>query len=289
MRIVLWGLAAVIAAAVAGLAGFGGWVWFASEAHLKSFANPPAFAAAIPTDPATLAHGKHVAVTRGCIGCHGDKLQGAAHNWGELSVAPNLALYARRQSPAVFERALRHGIGHDGKAIYWMPSFNFARMTDADVAALYGYLRAAPVVEEKLPKASLSWKLRLKLALGKDAAVPAFVKLTPPLTFQADPNPAVRRGEYLAMTSCNECHGFGLRGESPFDPPGKGPPDLIMVAAYDKADFVRLMRTGKATGNRELRLMSGVARERFSHWNDQEVDDLYVFFGALNERASRAP
>ena len=285
MRIVLWIVAAIVVATV----GFAGWVWFASEAHLKSFAEPPRFSATIPNDPASLAHGEHIARTRGCIGCHGDKLQGASHNWGDLSVAPNLAKYARDQSPVVFERALRHGIGHQGKAIYWMPSYNFVRMSDADVAALYGYLRSAPVVEEKLPKASLSWKLRLKLALGQDAAVPAFIKMTPPLTFQTDPNPSVRRGEYLAMTSCNECHGFSLRGDNPFEPPGKAPPDLIMVAAYDKADFVKLMRTGKATGDREIRLMSPVARERFSHWTDQEVDDLYAFFGALSERASGTP
>lgn len=285
MRFVLWILAAPIAAAL----GFTGWVWFASEAHLKSFPETPKFIAAIRSDPATLAQGEHIARTRGCIGCHGDRLQGATHNWGELSVAPNLAKYAREQSPVVFERALRHGIGHQGKAIYWMPSYNFTRLNDADVAALFAYLRSAPVVEEKLPRANLSWKLRLKLALGQDAAVPAFIKQTPPLTFQADPNPSVRRGEYLAMTSCNECHGFSLRGDSPFDPPGKAPPDLIVVAAYDKADFVKLMRTGKAAGNREIRLMSPVARERFSHWTDQEVEDLYAFFGALNERAGKSP
>ena len=285
MRFVLWIVAAMIAAAV----GFAGWVWFASEAHLKSFADPPAFAAAIPTDPASLARGRHLAVTRGCTGCHGKQLQGDTAGGGPMmgqNVAPNLARMAREQAPASFERALRHGIGHDGRALYSMPAFNFVRMTDSDVAALIGYLRSAPVVEAKLPKPFLDWKIRYALATGADAAVPVFVKQTPPLTFQADPDPAVRRGEYLAMTSCNECHGFGLRGDNPFDPPGKAPPDLIMVAAYDKADFVTLMRTGKATGNRELRLMSEVARGRFSHFTDQEVDELYAFFGALEKRAN---
>ncbi|MDO9337852.1 MAG: c-type cytochrome [Caulobacter sp.] len=292
MRIILWGLATLVAAAVIGLGGFVGWVWFASEAHLKSFADPPAFTTPIPTDAASLARGKHIAITRGCTGCHGDRLEGEEHGhdaWFGQGVAPNLAKLARAESPAAFERGLRHGIDHTGHGVYSMPSFNFVRLSDADVAAVYAYLRSQPVVEAKLPKPFLSWKIRLALALGQDAAIPAFIKQVPPLSFQTDPDPAVRRGEYLAMTSCNECHGFGLRGDVPFVDVAQRPPDLTMVAAYDKADFVKLMRTGKATGNRELRLMSGVARDRFSHWTDSEVDDLYAFFGALNKRAAADP
>jgi len=40
------------------------------------------------------------------------------------------------------------------------------------------------------------------------------------------------------------------------------------------------MRKGKAAGNRELGMMSGVARGRFVHWSDAEVDDLYAFLQA---------
>jgi mono/diheme cytochrome c family protein len=292
MRTILWGLAGLVGAAVIGFGGFVGWVWFASEAHLTSFPEPSAFAAPIPTDAASLERGRHLAITRGCAGCHGKQFQGDTAGKGELmgqNVAPNLARLAREESPVLFERALRHGIGRDGRALYSMPSFNFARMTDADVAALYAYLRSVPVVEANLPKPFLDWKVRYALATGADGAIPVFIKQTPALSFQADPDPAVRRGEYLAMTSCNECHGFGLRGDNPFDPPGKAPPDLAMVGVWQKADFVTLMRTGKGAGGRELRLMSGVARGRFAHFTDQEVDDLYVFFGALNEQANGAP
>jgi cytochrome c1 len=37
------------------------------------------------------------------------------------------------------------------------------------------------------------------------------------------------------------------------------------------------MRTGKALGDRELPMMSGVARGRFVHFTDEEVRDLYAF------------
>lgn len=288
MRALLW-IVAVLAAGVAGLAG---WAWQASEAHLRSFPTPPAFGAPLPTDAASLERGRHIARTRGCNSCHGLQLEGAVFHegpFGERAVAPALSVLARRESPATLERAIRHGLGADGRALYSMPSYNFIRMTDADLAALIAYLRAAPAVEAKLPKAGLGWRIRWALATGADAATPAFIDKVPPLTWQGDSDPAVRRGEYLAMTSCNECHGFGLRGDSPFDVPGEGPPDLAMVASYDKADFVTLMRTGKAAGNRELRMMSNVARGRFAHWTNEEVDDLYAFLKAMGEKAAREP
>jgi mono/diheme cytochrome c family protein len=280
MRFFLTGLVLVLTA-VAGLAG---WVWLRSEAHLRSFASPPRFVAPIPTDAQSLQQGRRLTLTRGCAGCHGQSLTGEVfheESFGIRAVAPNLVTLARTQSPAVLERAIRHGIGHDGRALYSMPAYNFVRMSDTDLAALIGYLRSLPAGSTSLPKGHLGWPIRWALATGADAAVPAFVSKVPRLAWQDHPDPAVRRGEYLAMTSCNECHGLGLRGDDPFQAPGKGPPDLAMVASYDRGDFERLMRTGKAAGNREIRLMSRVARGRFSHWTPQEVDDLYAFFGAL--------
>ncbi len=264
-------------------AAFLAWVWGQSEAHFTSFDPPPAFAAAIPTDAAAIAQGRHLALTRGCIGCHGDRLQGEVFDDDPIegrAVAANLTRLVHDHGPAVFERALRHGIGHDGRALWSMPSYNFVALSDADVAALYAYARSLPVAATPLPAGWVGLP-RLAIALGDDAAIPAFLGKVPPLRWQRHPDPAVRRGEYLTMTSCTECHGFGLRGDDPFAPPGKGAPDLAIVASYDKADFTRLMRTGKAAGNRELRLMSRVARARFVHWTDSEVEDLYAFLSAL--------
>ncbi|MDF7774897.1 cytochrome c [Sphingomonas sp. AOB5] len=265
---------------------FLGWVWLASEAELRRFDPPMAFRQPIPTDAASIAKGEHIARTRGCFGCHGDALQGEVfgddpwYGYGR-AVAPNLARYAREHAPGVIEAAVRHGIGANGRALYSMPSFNFARMSDADMAALIAFLRTVPVREAALPAGYLGWQPRWDMARGQDHAIPFFTGKVPLLAKANDPRPEVRLGEYLAMTSCNECHGFSLRGDNPFDAPGKGPPDLAGAAGYDRAAFFRLMRTGKATGNRELRLMSGVARGRFVHWSDPEVDAIYAYLLTL--------
>lgn len=77
-------------------------------------------------------------------------------------------------------------------------------------------------------------------------------------------------GAYLARTSCTECHGHDLGG-------GDKAPDLRIAAGYSFEAFTGLMRQGTALGNRELPLMSQVARRRFHYFTDQELRGLYAY------------
>jgi mono/diheme cytochrome c family protein len=280
-RAFIWMGSAAGALVVAGLA-LTSWVWFASEAHLESFARPAPYLSPIPEDAASIARGEHLVMTRGCRGCHGDNLQGQ-QMWG-YAVAPNLGRLARQVSPAQFEAAVRHGIGHDGKALYEMPAFSFIRLRDEDLAALIAYLRTVPDASRELPDAVLPWKIRFDLARGTDQAIPGFLDRVPPLKHGGDD--ALARGEYIAMTTCIECHGFSLRADAPFG--DETAPDLIIVASYDFKAFAHLMRSGKALGERELPMMSGVARYRFVHFTDDEVRDLYSFLSDMAAHAAAA-
>jgi cytochrome c553 len=279
-RVAKWCLSILAASMVSAAAGFG-WVYAASQARLHSFPRPPPFDQPIPTDAMSIARGDHLVRTRGCRGCHGDELQGQAM-WG-YAVAPNLAQFAREHSGAVFEAALRHGIGADGNALYAMPSYNFLLLRDADVVDIIAYLRSVPVVPAVLPEPSLPWSIRWDLARGTDQPIAGFLAQVPPLEHAADADARFARGEYLAMTTCIECHGFSLHGDAPF---GEAiAPDLVVVAGYDEAAFASFLKTGIALGGRELPMMSGVARGRFAHLRDDEVRDLYAF---LSERVARA-
>ncbi|MBK6472036.1 MAG: c-type cytochrome [Betaproteobacteria bacterium] len=260
------------------------WVVLASEWHFRSFDRPAAFALAIPSDAAALSRGDHLVRTRGCRGCHGEDLAGQVM-WG-YAVAPNLPALARSESGATLEAAIRHGIGRDGRALFSMPSYNFVRLRDTDMADMLAYLRSVPVVEKALPGASLPWSVRFDIARGKDAAMPAYVPRVPPLRRSDDPDPRMARGEYLAMTTCNECHGLGLRADSPWE--GETAPDLVVIRAYDEAAFRRLMRLGIALGERELPMMSPVARGRFAHFSDEEVADVFAFLTDMSARAAAA-
>lgn len=277
-RLARW-LGGAIAVALFAVLALGCWVYLRSEAYLRSFERPPPFTLAIPDDDAARARGDHLVRTRGCRGCHGENLGGQVM-WG-YAVAPSLTLLAREISAADFEAALRHGIDHTGRAVRDMPSYNFLRLRDADVADIYAYLRSAPLVAEKLPAASLPWSIRWNLARDRDVAIAAVLSKVPPLRHAGEDSP-LSRGEYLAMTTCIECHGLTLHADSPFD--DESAPSLAVIAGYDEAAFKRLMRTGIALGERELPMMSGVARGRFAHFTDDEVRDLYVFLNALAAR-----
>jgi mono/diheme cytochrome c family protein len=278
-RFARWCLGITAALLISAVAGFG-WTYAASEARMHSFSRPPPFERPIPADANSIARGDHLVRTRGCRGCHGDQLQGQVM-WG-YAVAPNLAAYAREHSGAVFEAALRHGIAADGTAVYSMPSYNFVLLRDADVADIIAYLRSAPVVPAELPEPSLPWMIRWDLARGADAPIAGFLAQVPRLKYAEDANARIARGEYLAMTTCIECHGFSLHADAPFGE--SEAPDLIVVAGYTEAAFAHFLKTGIALGGRELPMMSGVARGRFAHLGDDEVRDLYTY---LSERVAR--
>jgi mono/diheme cytochrome c family protein len=290
MSILRWLGVTLGALALCGLA-FIGWVYAVSEAHFRSFAPPPAFTQPIPEDAEAIARGARLAQTRGCAGCHGAALEGEVM-WG-AALAPNLPALARSETPATLEAAIRHGIGHDGRALYSMPSFNFVHLSDADLADLIAYLRTAPVSNETPQGEWAPWHertlgdfmRRLAIARGEDGAIPKFLNLVPPLSQQNNPDPRIARGEYLAMTSCNECHGMSLRGDYPWP---SNAPDLIVMSAYNEADFIRLMREGVPSSDAELAMMGPVARGRFVHWSDQEIADIYSYLYDISRRAIEA-
>jgi mono/diheme cytochrome c family protein len=87
-------------------------------------------------------------------------------------------------------------------------------------------------------------------------------------------------GRYVVRGTCSECHGVGLEGDPNQDQDRPAPP-LAVVAAYDRAQFRHLLRTGEPIGGRELRLMSGAARWRYSRLTEAELDAVYGYLKAV--------
>ena len=253
-----------------------------SEMQLRDVRYDSPFDRPIPDDDASIDHGRYIARTRGCFGCHGQALEGKGFgdqwDWPARAVAPNLAKYAREHDDATLEAAIRQGIGAGGKALVSMPSYNFARLSDADTAALIAFLRAAPVVEADLPSPKLGWRARWDLAFGGEMHYEDWADAVPPLRVDSDTEPARARGEYLGITMCNECHGLDLRGANLYGAPT---PDLAIVSAIGRDEFERIVRTGRGLGERHLGLMTLVAPDRFPHLTETDVDDLYLHLSAL--------
>jgi mono/diheme cytochrome c family protein len=274
-RALRWMMGSVFALCLISGAGFA-WVYFASQAHLHSYEKPPAFTRVIRSDADSITHGKHLVDTRGCRGCHGATLGGEVM-WG-YAVAPNLPALVREHGIAALEAGMRHGIAVDGTAMYSMPAFSFIHLRDEDVAAIAAYLMAEPVRNTELPAPTLPWGIRYAIARGEDKPIAGFLDQVPPLQHAGAADTSLARGEYIAMTTCIECHGFRLRGDEHFGGPA---PSLVIVGGYDQAAFTKLMRTGKALGDRELPMMSPVARSRFVHLADEELADLHEFLRTM--------
>ena len=263
-----------------------GGIFLGSELRLRNVDEPPVFQASIPTSADAITRGKHVARIRGCFGCHGQHLEGRVFTeqwpWVERAVAPNLAKYAREHSPATIDAAVRYGVGQDGRALWSMPSYNWKHLSDDDLAALIAYMRSVKVRQADLPSPKLGLKARWQIALGRSQHMAEWVKMMPDLRFQDHPDEAMRLGEYLAMTMCNECHGLDLRGAINPDGPA---PDLAILAAYSESDFRKLMSTGTAIGGRgDLFLMSLIARDRFSSLTDGELTSLLAYLRTLPDQ-----
>ncbi len=243
----------------------------------------------IRTDPATVAHGERMARIQGCTGCHGGDLGGGilAEDLmvGRLT-APNLTRVRETYSDEDLVRLIRHGVRPDGTALIpAMPSQAFHHLADDDLGAIIAYLRSVPPAEDSLPSTRIGPALRGMIALGEVRTIPDLVGDDPPPVEAPRGGDARTLGAYLARSICTECHGTALEGSTGF----MVTPPLAVVGSYDPDQFRRLMREGLALGDREVGLMSEVARGRFRHYTDEEIDALYAYLSTFRRPAPVAP
>jgi mono/diheme cytochrome c family protein len=280
-RILTWagyGLAGLAVFAVFLAAG----VFAASEVMIRWPQAKPQVRTAASTDPGAVARGHRVAVVQGCTDCHGANLQGQMvddiPNIIRL-IAPNLTLTTPRQTDADLDRAIRHGVASDGRPLWVMPSSTFAHLTDQEAADLIAYLRAFKPAGAPQPRLEVRAIGRLGVLLGQFKSEPATIKTrgNPALP---DYGPQYAEGRRLAR-ACVECHGAALKGGGILKSP-----DLSIAASYDLEDFARLLRTGKAAGDRELGVMSASSRIRFQALSDGEIAALHEYLKARVNRVT---
>jgi mono/diheme cytochrome c family protein len=190
-------------------------------------------------------------------------------------VAPDLTRVAASHSDAELERVIRHGVRRDGRSTFGMPSSMFHHLSDADLGRIIAFLRSLPVGDGPDTETHFGPFGRLDLLLHPEYAYAEEIARDAPWLTETDLRGEHGQGEYLAMTVCSECHAMDLGGS-----PDGSTPDLVVVGAYSQADFARLMKTGIAVGDRQLGLMTAVAKTRFSQLHDLEVQALYDFLTA---------
>jgi len=231
---------------------------------------------------ASVTEGFHLAQTSGCTGCHGPKLQGQMFIDNALLArvaSPNLTLAVTEYSDRQLAHIIRRGVRPDGRSVIIMPSGTFSQFTDHDISSILAYLRSVPSTGGQRRTRQVGPVARLMFVLGKFKPAAVEVREADSLASSyPQPGQPHWEGAYLARTACTECHGLNLGGNA-----GRTP-DLRIAAGYSLEQFTHFMRTGKALGDRELTLMSDMARRRFSHFTDEEIAELH---GYLVARASK--
>ncbi len=228
--------------------------------------------------PARVARGKYLAQgILGCSRCHSDRdwsqpgappvpgREFAGHIFTEDGrpwlVAPNLTSDAEsgngRWSDDMIARAIREGIGHDGRALHpQMWYMAFSKLSDEDVASVVVFLRTIPPIRNPLPQTEVPWQRRLEVN-----SMPQ-----PITTAQADGDSStpVKVGEHLEwLADCAGCHtdwyhpGSAVVGKlfSGGNEIKDGAGHIVFsanitpspsgISYYDEAMFIRVMRSGK--------------------------------------------
>jgi mono/diheme cytochrome c family protein len=309
-KILSYALLILFLLAVAGISTTIGWRPFLGAKARKL--TPETFAAS----PERLTRGRYLAESiTGCLGCH------SPHDWiqhdapipagkegsGELMpigglpgtiYAPNLTsdpdTGAGRWSDDQLARAIREGIGHDGRALFpLMPYQNFRALSDEDLASIIVFLRTLPPVRNPLPQSQIIFPVKYLIRGAPEplaGAVP-----------QPDLSTPLKRGAYLTeIANCAVCHTPQVRGApiAGMDFAGgfilDGPwgrvasanitPDASGISYYDEELFIQTLRTGYV---HTRKLSSIMPWHEFRNMTDEDLAAIFAYLRTVKPVSHR--
>jgi mono/diheme cytochrome c family protein len=175
------------------------------------------------------------------------------------NITPDIETGAGAWTDDQFARAIREGIGHDGRTLFpMMPYQSYRHLSDEDLAAVVVYIRSLEPIHNELPQRKLPFVVQ-RVINSAPEPIEAPVK---------DVSSQSERGEYLTrVAGCVGCHtphdkmgrplpGMKFAGGSPFEGMAVSAnitPDPSGISYYDENLFIKTMRTGHV-GARPLRL-----------------------------------
>jgi mono/diheme cytochrome c family protein len=196
---------------------------------------------------------------------------------------------------SMLARAIREGIGHDGRPLYsLMPYRLFRLLSDEDVASIVVYLRSLPAAKNLLPKTQLNPDVQ-------NAIQNHLQPLTEPV-LAPDLSTPVKRGAYLvSIIGCAECHtpedkkgdsiaamrfGGGLIFAGPWGKVASAnlTPDASGIPYYNQELFIQALRTGYV-GSRELSPV--MPWWVFRNMTDEDLTALYAYLKTLKPVSHR--
>lgn len=284
----LTGLAALVALA-AGAVALGNHL--AVQRAQRSIPLPPLAAVPYTSETAALERGRYLYASRGCGDCHG--ADGAGRTFVKAdglhlagpNISPGPGSVVAAYQPIDWVRTLRHGVKPDGRALLVMPSEDYNRLTDADLAALVAHVRQLAPAKGGAAVLELPLPARVMAGFGLLPTAAEKIDHTLPPAQPVAEGVNLDHGRYVAQM-CIGCHGPQLAGGripgGPPDwpaasrlPPGEG---SVMPRYPDAASLQRLFKTGQRPDGSSVRVMPFEALGQLS---DVDTRALHLYLASL--------
>jgi hypothetical protein len=261
--------------------------------------------------PQRWARGKYIVENlAACADCHSPHdwtkhdspippgMEGAGEDFSTMNglpghvVAPNLTPDAETGtgtwSDDALARAIREGIGHDGRTLFpMMPYEAYRHMPDEDMASVIVFLRSLPPVRNPLPKTDIIFPVKY---LIRSVPQPILDPVPAP-----DLSDQVKRGAFLVtIASCGECHtpmdkgaplaNMEFSGGQIFEGPwgrvatANLTPDPSGIPYYDEALFLQAIRTGYVKARSLNQIMPW---RDYSGMTDDDLKAIFVYLKTL--------
>jgi len=301
LRIVGWLFVALLAVLVIAITLTVGWrPFFGPDAR-------PLTDRTFTSTPERLARGQYLAENLlNCFACHSDRdwsrhdapVVPGTHGAGAPTfpiddlpgrvyppnITPDKETGAGNWTDDQLARAIREGIGYDGRALFpMMPYENYRYMSDEDLASVIVYLRSIPAVRRPVPKTELIFPVKY---LINSAPHPVTEPVSAP-----DTSTPVKRGDYLVtLGGCRDCHtpqangqrmmqldlagGFPMRGPWGEVASGNITQSPSGIPYYDEQLFIDVMRTGLVKA-RELKQI--MPWWYYRGLKDEDLKDMFAY------------
>lgn len=248
------------------------------------------------TGEAAEKRGRYLFLSR-CGECHGEDGTGRVFINEPAGLVLAGANLTRGRGSAVLHyteadwvRTIRHGVAGGGRPMLAMPSLDFNRLSDTDLADIVAYVRALP--PKNAPSATVQLPLVIRLAYGAGVIKDAYQQIDHSLP----PAPAVQRavtpeyGHYVAQL-CVGCHGKEFRG----GPITNGPPDWPPAAqlagrgsVLARYDNVEQFKTMLRTRTRPDGSTANAAMPTTSEIDDADLEAIYLYFKSTLDQPAGA-
>ena len=252
---------------------------------------------ALRSDADSVARGRYIFMSRGCTECHG--VDGAGKTLvddgkGMLLHAPNITPVpggvVANYTADDWTRTIRHGVKPNGRPAIIMPSEDYARLNDNDLASIVAFMRQMPAKPGPGTTVQITMPMKALYAFGviKDAAERIDHTLPPPPVM---PDAATAAHGAYVVNTCIGCHGANLSGgKIPGAPPdwpaaaNLTPGDGSAMPRYaDAESFKAMLRSGKRPdGSAVSPVMPFVALKEL---NDVDTQALYLHLKTLSPKA----